>query len=202
MLAHKLSAINHYRQSSAPLPTGIAPKVSSDSYRFPSAEKLGLARRWDDRLSVESRSRGGATLKDNASSKAASNAVNLGTARPAASNFPWTSIIMQSNNTVDCDTSEMKKTSCFNGEQGFDLGLAMNYGKSHPLLALPRLLQRLADLRWVISRLLRWLTPAVALHYRTRPINTRSTIRGLERLHNLWQYLCIGLDPAYALRPR
>ncbi|EME45300.1 hypothetical protein DOTSEDRAFT_87682 [Dothistroma septosporum NZE10] len=129
----KLAAIEHRRNTTAPLPVGIAPQVSSFLYRNLQSDHKPKAEDFAHRLSKESRARYAATLKASASVTSSIRTINLGTARPASRYFPWQSMTMSGYDPwaqSDCkgQMESIMKANCEKGEAGWDFGTAMNYG--------------------------------------------------------------------------
>ncbi|KAK4625482.1 Aminotransferase swnA [Fulvia fulva] len=129
----KLAAVKHRRATSAALPVGIAPQVSSFLYRDTQNNHKPRANNFEHRLSDESRARHAATLKASASVTSTIEAINLGTARPSSKYSPWQSMAMGgfdpwARGTDRGQASPVMNVACEKGEAGWDFGTAMNYG--------------------------------------------------------------------------
>ncbi|XDG09667.1 hypothetical protein ABKA04_009282 [Annulohypoxylon sp. FPYF3050] len=91
-----------------------------------------LSRRWDHRLNVESKSRTGSTLKSNAVTQSQNKTIALGTAKPTAEAFPWTSVVFNAlmpSSHKKLNTEGQEESSLRADKYGgaFELGEALNY---------------------------------------------------------------------------
>lgn len=168
MLRQKLAAFETSRAKSEPLPRGVAPYTSSNMFRSRRGRRFDgdgdgngfknpqLVKRWDHRLSLESRNRFGSTLKASASAAkttvgldhSLTGLISLGTARPVSDFFPWQSIVICGGGgnyshhrhgdvgagAINVPEPEPKlepePMPCAKGEDDFDLSVALNYGYS------------------------------------------------------------------------
>jgi aromatic amino acid aminotransferase I / 2-aminoadipate transaminase len=132
MVRQTISTITATRMASEPLPSGIAPYTSSNSFKLQSSNTKPKAKSWDRWLSDECHRRGDSTLKASARTINSLTTISLGTARPASQYFPWESLDIRA-----LDIGEPRRTngtgptalrSCTRGEQAYDLAIALNYG--------------------------------------------------------------------------
>ncbi|KAK2839262.1 hypothetical protein FQN49_006311 [Arthroderma sp. PD_2] len=90
-----------------------------------------LAKRWDYRLSEESRTQGVSPLKDSAKTVNPSKMIPLGTGRPSSLFYPWQSMTM-TGTKESRQSRALNATSpmtCTKGEGAFDLSSALNYAE-------------------------------------------------------------------------
>lgn len=138
-MQESIAAYQDLRARSAPLPVGIAPPISSQSFRLRAMGSKASARCWDHHLSIEASDRYASTLKASTKVKDAGTVISLGTARPDGHSFPWSFLafdgweIPLSNklgvtNRSDDSLVMPASTSCRRGEAAYDLDIALNYG--------------------------------------------------------------------------
>ncbi|KXT12440.1 hypothetical protein AC579_696 [Pseudocercospora musae] len=135
MLSKKVHDFEERRKTSPELPGGIAPATSSASFRNVKHSTGRKSLTWRPHLSEECRRRQGSELKAAASitTPCPVGSINLGTARPDARYFPWQSMSLDGVASIEQDSSGHESTSmmpmtCITGEDGYDFGIAMNYG--------------------------------------------------------------------------
>ncbi|KAF7557452.1 hypothetical protein G7Z17_g655 [Cylindrodendrum hubeiense] len=137
MLRARLLKIEQKRARSDPLPQTDAPYTDSFEFKVESSGSKPKARRLDHHFSLDSTEQVSSPLKD--SSRSARDPskppiITLGTARPAPHFFPWTSLSMEGlphNHfaKVGADSAPVSMGS-INGENAYNLSIAMSYGYS------------------------------------------------------------------------
>ena len=131
MLLETLAAYAANRTESAPLPLGSAPYTSSDSFKRTRCDPKVVAKRWDHRFSLEGSHRTQSTLKASSRVRNPTAIISLGTARPAPEYYPWQSITIRTEDPRGNQGSKNESSvvvSCDKGENGYDLGIVLNYG--------------------------------------------------------------------------
>ncbi|KAI1848663.1 hypothetical protein JX265_011486 [Neoarthrinium moseri] len=131
-IKESIALVQEKRSRDGPLPIEVAPYTCSDFFKVQKRGTKPKAVRWDHRLSLESRNLRTSPLK--AASRAnQGDIISLGTARPTPEYYPWDVLTMQCRSTAASSGNEQQQSSsmsCLDGESGYDLGIAMNYGYS------------------------------------------------------------------------
>lgn len=127
------------RRNAAPKISGaLAPSASSDMYKGPQKGKP-FAKRWDNILSEESKSRTGSTLKETAKYLATPDLISLGGGLPSSQYFPFESMDVRvpvPPNFTEKQTAatgqdlHMGKYDYANGKSLYDIHIAFNYGQA------------------------------------------------------------------------
>ncbi|KAH7084000.1 pyridoxal phosphate-dependent transferase, partial [Paraphoma chrysanthemicola] len=129
MFHSKLLEVKKSRVSAKALPKGAAPWTSSSEFRTQAQNEKPFAHFWDCHMS-----KFGSRLEPSVLKAAASNRpetveiISLGTGRPAAEFYPWSSLHMDTASSGSPGRS--KTMSCVSGEAEYDLSVALNYGYS------------------------------------------------------------------------
>lgn len=106
MLREKLLRIEKQRAQSGPLPSGPSPYTSSSFFKTPPATPKPKAKPWDHLFSHAALNQGTSVLKAFARSKSVSpDTISLGTGRPSAEFYPWTSLTMHTAATSSSSNS-------------------------------------------------------------------------------------------------
>ncbi|MCJ1328971.1 Aromatic/aminoadipate aminotransferase 1 [Thelotrema lepadinum] len=117
--------------------------TSSNGFTNHNSDVKPNAKRWDHHLSRESQARGGGKLKMAGN---ASTMISLGVGRPASQFFPWKAVMLYGVEARYCAkenaTDSTTVMSCQNGESGYDLAAALNYG---PAGGYPQVLRFFTD---------------------------------------------------------
>ena len=121
--------VEQVRASSAPIPSGIAPFVSSDIFKSPKSKSMPKSQALDHHLSLESRNFGGSQLKKTASLTGCRKIICMGVGRPNAELYPWSSAINNlSSSAQEIDTAEGKHVAGQN--RSLDVAAALNYANA------------------------------------------------------------------------
>ncbi|KAI5366184.1 Putative aminotransferase, class I/classII, pyridoxal phosphate-dependent transferase, major [Septoria linicola] len=141
------------RAASGILVAGVAASADLELYKGRTSHlHKGLAKRWDHRLSHETLSRGGSSLKEAANYLKTPGLISLGGGLPSSEYFPFQEISVKAPRPgylgLEQDAFEETETLAMGmhdmalGKSGFDLGVALNYGQGH---GAPQLL------RWMVE---------------------------------------------------
>jgi aromatic amino acid aminotransferase I len=128
MFREKIRNIEANRASSAPLPQGPVPYTSSNLFKAQASNHKPTAKSWQHRFSNYAITQKSSVLKASAMAPVSQGAIMLGTGRPSAEFYPWSSMTMRSAWTNDEKEQDMKATSSETGDQTYDLSVALNYG--------------------------------------------------------------------------
>lgn len=125
-LQEKIECIKEKRASSPSLPSGPAPFTSATNFKIQSATGKPTSRCWTKHFSNVALNQGPSVLKTTAAANRPDHMISLGTGRPAAEFYPWTSLSMNTNNSHNQSTPIESPSA--SGET--DLAVALNYGYS------------------------------------------------------------------------
>ncbi|KAF9636123.1 hypothetical protein BFW01_g7018 [Lasiodiplodia theobromae] len=140
MLREKLLRLEKQRAHSEPLPSGPSPYTSSSFFKTPTATPKPKAKSWNHLFSNAALNQGTSVLKAFARSKSLSpDTISLGTGRPSAEFYPWTSLSMHtaattssnSNPTTSPPPQTTMTTTCSitdTSPSAYNLAAALNYG--------------------------------------------------------------------------
>lgn len=150
MLREKLLHLEKQRAHSEPLPSGPSPYTSSSFFKTPPATPKPKAKPWDHLFSHAARNQGTSVLKAFARPKSlSSDTISLGTGRPSAEFYPWTTLTMHTAATSSSHsnppatspsapsppsppTQATMTTTCSITDTGpssaYNLAAALNYG--------------------------------------------------------------------------
>ncbi|KAF8469547.1 aromatic amino acid aminotransferas-like protein [Kalaharituber pfeilii] len=132
-----VSGVAARRAKSAPLKAGIAAAASSDMFKGKAPWKP-MAKRWDHRLSTESKSRKPSSLKGAAKYLATPGMISLGGGLPSSDYFPFHQLdvkvpalghFMEEETAKNGVTISIGKHDTTEGKSAFDLAIALNYGQ-------------------------------------------------------------------------
>ncbi|KAI5786391.1 aromatic amino acid aminotransferase-like protein [Peziza echinospora] len=132
-----VSGVAARRAKNPPLIGGIAAATSSDLYKAPAPWKP-MAKRWDHRLSVESKSRKPSSLKGAAKYLSTPGLISLGGGLPTSAYFPFHQLdvkVPTLGQFTEEETAEtgsimqIGKNDVREGKSAFDLSIALNYGQ-------------------------------------------------------------------------
>ena len=111
--------------------TGIAPVSSSDMFKSPSCFKKPRAKRWDHRLTQESRDRQLGTLKNAAKYLKDPNLISLGGGLPTSDYFPFNevdiNVPMPPSFSASNEVFRIGKHDIREGKSAYDLHVSLNY---------------------------------------------------------------------------
>lgn len=139
---HAVFSVNDiapHRAKSAPMPQGVAPFTSSDMFKSPSCFKKPKAKRWDHRITLESSSRQGSSLKGAAKHLKKPGLISLGGGLPSSDYFPFEQISVKvpvSPQFSEGETAETgkiytaRKYDIREGKSLYDLSVSLNYGQA------------------------------------------------------------------------
>ncbi|KAF8424635.1 aromatic amino acid aminotransferas-like protein [Tirmania nivea] len=125
------------RAKSAPLKAGVAAATSSDQFKSKAPWKP-LAKRWDHRLSTESKARKPSALKNAAKYLATPGMISLGGGLPSSDYFPFHQMdikvpaigkFTEQETAESGETMTIGKHDATEGKSPFDLEIALNYGQ-------------------------------------------------------------------------
>ncbi|PIA92784.1 Aromatic amino acid aminotransferase [Cercospora beticola] len=141
------------RAASGTLKAGVA--ASADLSRFKGRTShlhKSLAKRWDHRLTRETTTRGGSSLKEAAAFLDTPGLISLGGGLPSSEYFPFQELDVkiprpsylgqEQNGHAETEIISMGMHDMAEGKSGFDLATALNYGHGH---GAPQLL------RWLVE---------------------------------------------------
>jgi aromatic amino acid aminotransferase I / 2-aminoadipate transaminase len=127
-----------HRQTSNPVSTGVAAFSSADLFKSKGAFKKPKAKRWDNRISVESAARQPSSLKG-AMKYFRPDMISLCGGLPSSDYFPFESMSLQLPRVPDFSETATRETGTqwtsrkhdiADGSSQFDLSVALNYGQS------------------------------------------------------------------------
>ncbi|KAH8891239.1 PLP-dependent transferase [Thozetella sp. PMI_491] len=127
-----ITGVQRLRATHEPIPTSEAPYANSDAFKSPQVFLKPASKRWEHRLSAESKTRRGSTLKGYATSLNKKEVISLGTGTPRAENFPWESIDFygiaprRGKETAAATEPSTVMRAKSQGDS-FNLGVALNY---------------------------------------------------------------------------
>lgn len=128
-LADQIAQFEALRAQAEPLPTDSAAYTTSAFFKSKNAgQGKSKAKKWDHRLSVDSRAQGSSPLKA-ANRGKNMDMITLGTARPSPQFYPYESLTI--NCVDDASAKENKPTTaitCAKGDTAYNLAAALNYG--------------------------------------------------------------------------
>ncbi|KAF2020496.1 PLP-dependent transferase [Aaosphaeria arxii CBS 175.79] len=135
MLQKKLTRIKQARETAKPLPGGIAPLTSSNDFKSQSVDSKPAAKILDHHFSTVAGNLTVSYLKAAQTDQQHPDLITLGTARPSPQYSPWQTIQTSclSSDFYDPLTPpslHLTTQPCVQGENAYDLALAMNYGHS------------------------------------------------------------------------
>ncbi|KAI0392103.1 PLP-dependent transferase [Xylariaceae sp. FL0594] len=130
-----LAGIAARRAKAGKLVAGTAAYADSDMFKSPHAFRQPKARRWDHRLSQESKARNPCAIKQAAQYLKIPGIVSLGGGLPSPDNFPFEAISIQVPRPPSFDESSVSEVGIgkhdIRDKDGvFDLSVALNYGQS------------------------------------------------------------------------
>lgn len=110
-LQKKLLQVKDKRASSPPLQSGTAPYTTATHFKVLPIAGKPLAKRWDTHFSKLASAQSTSVLKAGAIAKDPRGSITLGTGRPNAELYPWTSLSM---------TTDSGESMCISGEAAYD----------------------------------------------------------------------------------
>lgn len=128
-----------HRAKSAPMPPGVAAFTSSDMFKSPSCFQKPKAKRWDYRLTVESGSRQGSSLKGAAKHLKKPGLISLGGGLPSSDYFPFEQMSIKVPVPPHFSEAETAASGAVwtagkydirKGKSLYDLSVALNYGQA------------------------------------------------------------------------
>ena len=137
--AFSLDDVFPHRAKSNPMPSGVAAFASSDMFKSPSCFRKPKAKRWDHRISLESSSRQGSSLKGAAKYLKQAGLISLGGGLPSSEYFPFENIDVKIPRPPHFSEAEMAQTGEIysagkydirEGKSLYDLAVSLNYGQA------------------------------------------------------------------------
>ena len=126
-----LDSIPAKRAKSIRMATGVAPASSSDMFKSPSCFLNPKAKKWDHRLTQESRDRRPGSLKGAATYLKDPNVISLGGGLPTSDYFPINeidiNIPMPPSFSSRSETHQIGKYDIRDGKSVYDLEISLNY---------------------------------------------------------------------------
>ncbi|KAF2704995.1 PLP-dependent transferase [Pleomassaria siparia CBS 279.74] len=128
MFRQKLSKIEEKRASSGSLPSGPAPYTCASFFKTQPSGLKPNAKSFEHRFSDDALNQNVSVLKAAAMFKGRNDMITLGTGRPAAEFYPWSSMTTHGMDKSCEEGENIVEMSCSAGESAFDLSVALNYG--------------------------------------------------------------------------
>ncbi|VUC24238.1 unnamed protein product [Clonostachys rosea] len=161
----ELADLRPLRQEVKPTQWGVAAPCSSETFKTRSSKSKPLARDWTDRLSYESASRTGSSLKGAFKHLQNPNIISLGGGLPLSEYFPFDKVGFVNPQVANGQVTEKKlesyagKHDLRDGQSVFDLSVALNYGQGSGS-----------------AQLLRWITEHVEIVHNPRYADWQCTM--------------------------
>lgn len=144
-----IEEVDTLRRSSAPLPSGVAPTISSDLFKSQHGKDKPVANNVNHLFSREGRNILGSDLKKSAALQNSRNLIRLGVGRPNAIMYPWTFLeiglsksAQQATEIGKKDWQQQQQQRDQEDDDLYDLSTALNYGNS---MGSPTLLRFLTE---------------------------------------------------------